>query len=171
MKPAVAFLALALGGCTYEIPYPLEVHVGTEWTPDEQAVIVEAVGQWQAVGSGLRLVMVDGPAKGGCTDDFCPMYPVDLTATKRHDRGLTSGDGIQIDSAYVQQFYGFEGLRIVVLHELGHVNGLGPPAAADEHVKLVGDVMCGDFDCAMMGDGTLSRADVDAMISFRELHR
>lgn len=155
------------------MPYPLEVHVGAgDWSLEEQEAIVEAAAQWQGAGSGLRLVIVAGSPKRECNADWCAVYPASGLSFNGHVlRGKTSSDGVQIDSAFAVKYYGLKGLQLTVEHELGHINGLGAPADGNEHVHAVGDVMCGEFDCVMMGDGKLSDADVSAMIAFREGHQ
>lgn len=156
MARVALLFAMLLGiGCTR--PWPTKLVVSTEFSPDEQAAIVQGIESWQKAGAHLSYRV--GRVNHYVTDEM-PIYPEHRIAPEAS--GKTSEDGLQLDVQGIVANWGYEGLRMTAMHELGHVLGLGAPADEHEHVEADGDIMCPRVSCYAAGRGTLSRADLDA---------
>lgn len=154
---------LLVGGCAYTADYPTHLVLSGEFTADDRASILAAVAEWNAVGA--HLTVSDGELRKVDTDAWVtPVYPAALPPSGHLDLlGLTSEAGMQIDVEHLHRAWSeSDGVHKVALHEFGHVLGLGSPADGNQHVNVVGDVMCGEATCMMLGDGSLSVSDIEA---------
>lgn len=153
------WLALFLAACSYQVDYPTTLVLTHEFTEAQVVELEAAAAQWNERGAHLRVAFGRLDAVD-LEQGLTPVRPAILFGRV----GLTSHLGVQIDIVQLERhWYWVPGaLQRAAAHEFGHVLGLGPPADGAEHIATVGDVMCGQVECIMMGTGELSDTDIEA---------
>lgn len=154
-RVVLLFAMLLAVGCTKA--WPTQLVISTEFSTAETDAIVKGIEAWNHAGAHLSYRV--GRVNHWVGDEM-PVYPDHGIAPEAS--GRTSEDGLQLDVQGIVAAWGYEGLRMTAMHELGHVLGLGAPADEHEHLNVPGDIMCHAVDCYASGQGTISAADIEA---------